>query len=91
MYSFKSMYILSERCVCIHSYCTLCVFLLQVYSCYDMLLDGTSIGEYLLSEEMKVGSEVVSVPSNEASWPSEWHPDHTTLLSMLNPQEKDSE
>ena len=56
-----------------------------------MLLNGTTIGEYLLSEEMKVGNEVVSIPSNEASWPSEWHSDHTTLLSVLNPQEKDSE
>ena len=67
------------------------MFLLQVYSCYDMLLNGTTIGEYLLSEEMKVGNEVVSIPSNEASWLSEWHSDHATLLSVLNPQEKDSE
>ena len=56
-----------------------------------MLLDGTTIGEYLQSEEMKVGNEVVSIPSHEASWPSECLSGRTTLLSMLNPQEEDPE
>ena len=62
-----------------------------MYSCYDMLLDDTTIGEYLQSEEMKVGNEVVSIPSHEASWPSECLSGRTTLLSMLNPQEEDPE
>ena len=51
----------------------------------------TTIDEYLQSEEMKVGNEVASIPSHEASWLSECLSGHTTLLSMLNPQEEDSE
>ena len=56
-----------------------------------MLLDDTSIGEYLLSQEVKVGDEAISIPTDEVAWLSEWHSDHPTLLSMLNLDESDSE
>ena len=67
------------------------MFLLQVYSCYEVLLDGTSIEEYLLLQEMKVGDEAISVSPDEVSWLSEGHSDHPTLLSMLNPDGNESE
>lgn len=65
--------------------------LLQLYSCYDVLLDDTSIGEYLLSQEVKVGDEAISIPTDEVARLSEWHSDHPTLLSMLNLDGSDSE
>ena len=67
------------------------VFLLQIYSCFEVLLDGTTIGEYLLSQEMKVGDEAIPVPSDEVSWLSERHAVHTTLLSLLNSDRNDLE
>lgn len=66
-------------------------FLLQMYSCFEMLLDGTTIGEYLLSQEMKVGNEVIPIPSDEVTWLSQRHAEPATLLSLLNSGRNDVE
>ena len=78
---------MTERHVCMQRY----VLLLQVYSSFEVLLDGTSIGEYLLSQEIKVGDEAIPVPSDVVSWLSEQPTDHDTLWSMLSPDGSDLE